>query len=214
MSKTLFNIPIILTLARIASIPFFIAVFYAHAWWGSLQFHAGFGDVRIHTGWGNLLAAALFLLAGITDFLDGYLARRLNQSTRFGAFLDPVADKLMVAAALVLLVEYHANAWLAVPAIVIISREIAVSALREWMAEVGQRATVAVSYIGKVKTVVQITAITLLLAAEPDFDEGRRMVFSPFFVFNYVLLYIATALTLWSMLVYLRAAWPHMREID
>lgn len=192
---SLFNVPTMLTLARIAMIPAFIGVFYLHSWWG------------------NAIAAAIFLLAGLTDYLDGYLARRLNQSTRFGAFLDPVADKLMVAAALVLLVEYHANAWLAIPAIVIIAREIAVSALREWMAEIGARAAVAVSYIGKVKTVMQITAITLLLAFEPQFIEpGRKMVFTPFFIFNYVLLYIATALTLWSMLVYLKAAWPHLRD--
>lgn len=196
MQKNLFNIPTLLTLGRIASIPVLILAFY------------------LQSSWSNYLAAAIFLLAGLTDYLDGYLARRLNQSTRFGAFLDPVADKLMVAAALVLLVEYHANGWLAVPAIVIISREIAVSALREWMAEVGQRAAVAVSHIGKVKTVAQITAITLLLAVKPEFDAGRRMIFSDFFIFNYVLLYIATALTLWSMLVYLRAAWPHMRDGD
>lgn len=192
--KSLFNIPTMLTLARIALIPLFVGIFYLHSWWG------------------NMMAAAIFLIAGITDYLDGYLARRLNQSTRFGAFLDPVADKLMVAAALVLLVEYHANPWLAIPAIVIISREIAVSALREWMAEIGARGAVAVSWIGKVKTVMQITAITLLLAFEPQFEEGRKMVFTPFFVFNYVLLYIATALTLWSMLLYLRAAWPHLRD--
>lgn len=192
--KSLFNIPTMLTLARIALIPLFVGIFYLHSWWG------------------NMMAAAIFLIAGITDYLDGYLARRLNQSTRFGAFLDPVADKLMVAAALVLLVEYHANPWLAIPAIVIISREIAVSALREWMAEIGARGAVAVSWIGKVKTVMQITAITLLLAFEPQFEAGRKMVFTPFFVFNYVLLYIATVLTLWSMLLYLRAAWPHLRD--
>lgn len=185
-----------LTLGRIAAIPVLVVAFYMHNWWS------------------NWLAAAIFLIAGLTDYLDGYLARRWNQSTRFGAFLDPVADKLMVAAALVLLVEYHANAWLAVPAIVIISREIAVSALREWMAEVGQRAAVAVSQIGKVKTVAQITAITLLLAVKPEFETGRQMIFSDFFIFNYVLLYIATALTLWSMVVYLRAAWPHLRDGD
>lgn len=198
--KKLFNIPTLLTLARIALIPLFIGVFYLHFLWN---------DLRLH-----LIAAAIFLIAGLTDYLDGYLARRLNQSTRFGAFLDPVADKLMVAAALVLLVEYHATAWLAIPAIVIISREIAVSALREWMAEIGSRATVAVSYIGKVKTVVQIIAITLLLAYEPTFDQARRIQFSGFLLFNYVLLYAATALTLWSMLVYLKAAWPHMRDVD
>ncbi len=192
--QSLLNIPTWLTLARIALIPFFVGIFYLHSWWG------------------NVLAATVFLLAGLTDYLDGYLARRLNQSTRFGAFLDPVADKLMVAAALVLLVEYHGTAWLDVPAIVIISREIAVSALREWMAEIGKRTAVAVSYIGKVKTVVQITAITLLLAFEPQFDPERRIIFTPFFVFNYVLLYVATALTLWSMVLYLRGAWPHLRN--
>lgn len=195
-SKSTFNTPTLLTLARIALIPFFVGIFYLHSWWG------------------NALAAFVFLLAALTDYVDGWLARRLNQSTRFGAFLDPVADKLMVAAALVLLVEYHGTAWLDVPAIVIISREIAVSALREWMAEIGRRATVAVSQIGKVKTVVQMTAITLLLAFEPSFDPERRIIFTPFFVFNYVLLYVATALTLWSMMLYLRAAWPYLREGD
>ncbi len=193
--KSLLNIPTTLTLARIVMIPLFIVVFYLHSWWG------------------NMIAAAIFLIAGLTDYLDGYLARKLNQSTRFGAFLDPVADKLMVAAALVLLVEYHGNPWLAIPAVVIITREIAVSALREWMAEIGARAAVAVSYIGKVKTVAQIIAITLLLAFEPQFIEpGRKMVFTPFFIFNYALLYLATALTIWSILIYLRAAWPHLRN--
>lgn len=194
--KTIFNIPTLLTLARIGLIPLFVGIFYLHSWWG------------------NLLAAFVFLIAALTDYLDGYLARRWNQTTRFGAFLDPVADKLMVASALVLLVEYHGTPWLAVPAIVIICREIAVSALREWMAEIGQRATVAVSRIGKVKTVVQMTAITLLLAFEPGFDEGRRIIFTWFFVFNYVLLYAATALTLWSMAIYLKAAWPHLHHDD
>lgn len=194
--KTPINIPTILTLARIGLIPLFVGVFYLHSWWG------------------NLLASAIFLVAALTDYLDGYLARRWNQSTRFGAFLDPVADKLMVAAALVVLVEYHGTAWLAVPAIVIISREITISALREWMAEIGMRATVAVSRIGKVKTVLQMTAIILLLAIEPRFDEGRHIIFNWFFVANYVLLYVATFLTLWSMLLYLKAAWPHMRHDD
>lgn len=192
--KSLLNIPTILTLARIALIPAFVSVFYLHSWWG------------------NAVAAGIFLIAALTDYLDGWLARRWNQSTRFGAFLDPVADKLMVAAALVLLVEYHGTPWLAVPAIVIISREMAVSALREWMAEIGRRTTVAVSQIGKVKTVLQMTAITLLLAFEPDFDSSRRIIFSQFFVFNYVLLYLATLLTLWSMVLYLKAAWPYLRE--
>jgi CDP-diacylglycerol--glycerol-3-phosphate 3-phosphatidyltransferase/cardiolipin synthase len=148
----------------------------------------------------------VFLGAGLTDMLDGYLARRLGQTSRFGAFLDPVVDKLMVAAALVMLVQVHATAWLVVPAIVIVSREITVSALREWMAELGQRARVAVSQVGKVKTVAQIAAITGLLAQKPEIIEGELM-FTPFIAVSYALLYLATALTLWSMVAYLRVAW-------
>lgn len=188
------TIPTLLTLGRIAAIPVFVGVFFLHSWWS------------------NALAAAIFVLAGITDYLDGYLARRLSQTSRFGAFLDPVADKLMVAAALVLLVEQHANGWLAIPALVIISREITVSALREWMAEIGKRTTVAVSYVGKVKTVMQIVAITVLLAIEPSFDAEHRLLFTDFMLAAYALMYIAMGLTLWSMIVYLRAAWPHLRD--
>lgn len=189
------NIPTMLTLSRIALIPLFVGVFYMEAWWA------------------NPLAAAIFLVAGLTDYLDGYLARRLNQTTRFGAFLDPVADKLMVAAALVLLVEYHATPWLVLPATVIILREITISALREWMAEIGKRAAVSVSTIGKVKTVVQMTAMTLLLGYTPDFIDGR-VGFTPWLLFNYLLLYLAMGLTVWSMLIYLKAAWPHLRDDD
>lgn len=193
--KKILNIPTLLTLSRIALIPLFVGVFYIEAWWA------------------NPLAAGIFLVAGLTDYLDGYLARRLNQTTRFGAFLDPVADKLMVAAALVLLVEYHATPWLVLPATVIILREITISALREWMAEVGKRAAVSVSAIGKVKTVVQMTAMTLLLGYTPEFINGR-VDFTPWLLFNYALLYAAMALTVWSMLIYLKAAWPHLREDD
>lgn len=186
------TLPNIMTLTRLASIPVFVAVFY------------------LPYQWADLAAAGLFLVAGITDLLDGYLARRLGQISRFGAFLDPVADKLMVAAALVMLVQSHATLWMAAPAIVIISREITVSALREWMAEVGQRARVAVSSIGKIKTVLQISAITGLLADRPLKDASEMLVMTPFHWFTYTLLYAATLLTLWSMLVYLRAAWPEL----
>ncbi|RLT97386.1 CDP-diacylglycerol--glycerol-3-phosphate 3-phosphatidyltransferase [Ketobacter sp.] len=184
---TLLTIPNLLTLLRIALIPVFVVVFY-------LPYH-----------WSALAGAVIFALAGITDWVDGYLARKMGQSTKLGAFLDPVADKLMVAAALALLVEAHATALLSIPAIVIISREITVSALREWMAEVGKRASVAVSFVGKVKTTVQMIAITGLLANEPDMEYWVVWL-------AYLLLYVATGLTLWSMLVYLKAAWPELKE--
>lgn len=182
------NVPNLITLARLAAIPAMVVVFY-------LPF-----------GWSDACAAGVFLAAGLTDMLDGYLARRLGQTSRFGAFLDPVVDKLMVAAALVMLVQVHATAWLVVPAIVIVSREITVSALREWMAELGQRARVAVSQVGKIKTVAQIAAITGLLAQKPEIIDGELM-FTPFIAMSYALLYLATALTLWSMFAYLRASW-------
>ncbi|MEC8812784.1 MAG: CDP-diacylglycerol--glycerol-3-phosphate 3-phosphatidyltransferase [Ketobacter sp.] len=181
------TVPNVLTLLRIALIPVFVGVFYLPYQWSALA------------------CAVIFAVAGITDWVDGYLARKMEQSTKLGAFLDPVADKLMVAAALVLLVEAHATALLAIPAIVIISREITVSALREWMAELGKRASVAVSFVGKVKTTVQMIAITGLLANEPDMQ---------FWVvwLAYLLLYLATGLTLWSMMMYLKAAWPDLKE--
>ena len=177
------TLPNILTLLRIVLIPVLVIVFYMPGQW-SYQ-----------------LSAVLFGLAAITDWLDGYLARRLKQLSVFGAFLDPVADKLMVAVALVLLVQDNPSALFAVPASIIIGREIAISALREWMSEIGERTRVAVSVIGKVKTITQMVAILLLLYRAPigplpTHDVGA------------VLLYVAAVLTLWSMLVYIRAAWP------
>ena len=186
-TRSIYTIPNILTMMRILAIPIIVLVYY-------LPFE-----------WKYLAAAALFAGAAFTDWLDGYLARKWEQSSALGAFLDPVADKLMVAVALVLLVESHASAWLAVPALVIISREITISALREWMAEVGKRASVAVSNVGKVKTFAQMTAITGLLARPPSFED-------PIVILAYGVLYIATGLTLWSMVVYLRAAWPILKE--
>ncbi|WP_040262959.1 CDP-diacylglycerol--glycerol-3-phosphate 3-phosphatidyltransferase [Pseudomonas massiliensis] len=178
------NIPNILTVLRVALIPIFILLFY-------LPYH-----------WSYLAASSVFAVAAATDWLDGYLARRLEQSTPFGAFLDPVADKLMVAVALVLLVEAHANLWLTLPAAVIIGREIVVSALREWMAELGARAQVAVSSLGKWKTAAQMVALIILLGNPPQLT---------FIVLvGYALLLIAAALTLWSMVNYLRAALPHL----
>ena len=180
------NLPNALTLARIIFIPVFIVVFY-------LPFR-----------WTNAAAAILFALVAITDWLDGYLARRLNQTSRFGAFLDPVADKLMVTVALVLLVQKEPEEWLAVTAAIIIGREIGVSALREFMAELGQRAQVAVVTVAKFKTTAQMVAIVLMLYREPVLGL-------PVYEIGSVLLIVAAGLTLWSMFVYLRAAWPSLR---
>lgn len=185
------KIPNILTLLRIVLIPVFVAVYYMPI-----------EDARF-------IASILFAIAAVTDWFDGYLARKLNQTSPFGAFLDPVADKLMVAAALVVLVDTYSRelqAWpvlTAVPAIVIIGREIVISALREWMAEIGERAQVAVSMIGKVKTALQMASILALLAVEPG---------TPLAWMGIAGLYAATILTLWSMVIYLRAAWPHLSE--
>lgn len=177
------NIPNILTLARIVFIPLLVLLFY------------------LPYGWSMSLAAGLFALASITDWLDGYLARLWNQSTPFGAFLDPVADKLMVAVALALLIERFDTALLTLPALVIIGREIVISALREWMAEMGKRGMVAVSWIGKLKTTLQMVALLILLAFPPG--HALAMV-------GVAILYVAAILTLWSMFQYLRAAWPHL----
>lgn len=148
-----------------------------------------------------LLASALFALAAFSDWLDGYLARKLGQTTRFGAFIDPVADKLIVVTALTLLVGRHANPWMTFAGIVIISREVFISALREWMAEMSRRGRVAVVRLAKVKTALQMTAIAMLLAQPPDLASAWVLV-------GYGLLYAATIMTLWSMTVYLLAAWP------
>ena len=196
MSKhaPILNLPNILTLIRVAAIPVLVAVFY-------LPF-----------GWSDMLAAGLFLAAGLTDWLDGYLARKLGQTSPFGAFLDPVADKLIVAVALLMLVQQHATLWLTAPAMVIVCREITVSALREWMAELGMRAKVAVSAIGKIKTVTQMVAITLLLAVQPGYDVGGGMLMTPILWLSYLCLYVAMLLTLWSMFLYLKAAAPQFRR--
>ena len=183
-----FNLPIFLTWLRIVAIPLLIAVYYVPDAWL-------YGHSR------DLAATVLFCAAAITDWFDGYLARKLNQTSAFGAFLDPVADKLMVGIAMVLLVTRYPTAAFAIPAAIIVGREIAVSALREWMAELGKRASVAVSYVGKVKTVLQMVAISILLL-EPS--AGSAWLRIP----GFIAIYLAALLTLWSMLVYLLAAWP------
>ena len=149
----------------------------------------------------HLLLTSVFILAAITDWLDGYLARKLNVTSAFGRFLDPVADKLMVAAALIILVQWHPNIIMAIAAIVIISREIAVSALREWLAVLGNSTIVAVSNVGKLKTTFQMVAITVFLLNWQSLET-----------IGYVLMVAAVILTLWSMMIYLRAAWPYLKQ--
>jgi phosphatidylglycerophosphate synthase len=201
-----FNLPNALTWFRIIAIPLVVAVFY------------------LPVTWARPAAGLLFGLAGITDWLDGYLARRLGQTSNFGAFLDPVADKLIVSTALVLLVQARAadvavyprfdlhlggdpTIALALVAAVIIGREITVSALREWMSLIGARAHVAVNFFGKWKTTFQIVGITLMLYRAPVLGFGAYAV-------GEALLYVAAALTLWSMIEYLRAALPAMRGAE
>ena len=176
--------PNILTGTRILLIPVLVIVFY-------LPF-----------SWHFLACAVLFTLASITDGLDGYLARRLGQMTAFGAFLDPVADKLLVVVSLVLLVEAHASIILTIPALVIVGREIAVSALREWMAQYSPMRGVAVSVLAKIKTIFQMVAIILLFIAGMAPSWQMQL--------GQGLLYISAALTLWSMYGYLKLAWPDL----
>lgn len=183
----MWSIPNLLTFSRIIMIPVFIGLFY------------------LPTPWNHQVAAAVFMIAAFTDWLDGYLARRMGLVSPLGAFLDPVADKLMVATALVLLVADNPSPWMAICAVVIIGREITISALREWMAELGARATVAVSWVGKFKTATQMGAITLLI-------YHHDIAGLPTYLIGELFLYVAVVLTLWSMTVYLRAAWPSLAE--
>lgn len=183
----MYNLANQLTLFRILLIPLLVIVFY------------------LPYDWRFPLCAALFGIAGITDWADGYIARKYNLSTPFGAFLDPVADKLTVAVALGLLIELYGSIWFTLPAVVIICREIVISALREWMAEIGSRATVAVSMMGKIKTTLQIIAIIVLLAFDPKQFEIMKLT-------GLAVLYAAAILTLWSMIIYLRAAWPSFKQ--
>ncbi len=154
--------------------------------------------------WADPAACAAFALAGITDWLDGYYARKWGQTSRLGAFLDPVADKLIVAAALILIVSRDPRWFMAIVAIVIIGREIAISALREWMAEIGARGKVKVSALGKYKTIMQIVGLSFLLFRETLFGI-------PVYKLGLLLTAIAVVLTLWSMIAYLRLAWPELR---
>ena len=192
------TIPTALTLLRILLIPVLVLVFY------------------LPYGWTNFLSAAVFGLAALTDWLDGWIARRYDLHSEFGAFLDPVADKLMVSTALFLIVQGHPTAWMALWAAVIVGREIAVSALREWMAEVGQRGKVAVAAIGKFKTIAQMVALTCLLYSVAPAQPPHPKPWMGDLVFHVGdwLLAIAALLTLWSGLGYLRAAWPSLVKED
>nr|WP_282452690.1 CDP-diacylglycerol--glycerol-3-phosphate 3-phosphatidyltransferase [Lysobacter sp. CAU 1642] len=183
------TIPTALTLLRIASIPVLVVVFF------------------LPYNWTHLAAAAIFTLGALTDWLDGWVARRFGMYSAFGAFLDPVADKLAVAVALVLIVQRHPTMFMAVLAAIIIGREITISALREWMAEIGQKARVRVAGIGKIKTIVQMVALVMLLYYQPIGPLPTLLV-------GEGLLAVAAALTLWSGFAYLRAAWPAMAASD
>lgn len=190
-----FNLPNALTWFRVMAIPLVVIVFFGPELFGWQE------------TWARPAAGLLFALAGITDYFDGYLARRLGLTSNFGAFLDPVADKLIVSTALVLLLQGDPQIPLALVAAIIIGREITVSALREWMSQIGARAHVAVSIFGKWKTTLQIIGISLMLYREP-------LMTLPVYRIGEWLLYVAAALTLWSMIDYLRAAWPAMRAHD
>lgn len=187
------NLPTWLTLFRVALLPVMVLVFY-------LPF-------RGH----NIAAAIVFTLAGITDWLDGYLARRMNLTSKFGAFLDPVADKLMVAVTLFMLVASHRGDWsgivMAITSAIIVGREISISALREWMAEIGMRATVRVAFLGKLKTVMQMVALVVLILQHEKDAEALRL-----YHIGECLLVVAGVLTIWSGLHYLRAAWPALHD--
>ncbi|HIB28548.1 MAG TPA: CDP-diacylglycerol--glycerol-3-phosphate 3-phosphatidyltransferase [Candidatus Thioglobus sp.] len=184
------TLPNMITLSRIFLIPVFVALYY---------FQPAYTATPIFT-WINFCLTGAYAFISITDYLDGYLARKLNMTSQLGAFLDPVADKLMVSVALIMLVDFYPSDthwYITIAALIIISREILVSALREWMGTIGQRSTVNVSYIGKVKTFVQIFAILFLLYQQPFFGL-------PSFEIGVTLLIAATLLTLWSGFIYLR----------
>jgi CDP-diacylglycerol--glycerol-3-phosphate 3-phosphatidyltransferase len=183
----LWNLPNTLTWLRIAAIPLIVLLFF-------MPYH-----------WSDPAAGLLFAAAGVTDSLDGYFARRLGQTSRLGAFLDPVADKLIVAVALVLLISKDTRALIVLTAVVIIGREITISALREWMAEIGARRKVAVSQLGKIKTILQIVGLSMMLYRVP-------IIGLPIYNVGVVLTELAAAATLVSMVAYLRAAWPELRS--
>lgn len=185
-----FNLPIALTWLRIVFIPLMLALYYVPSSWLAEPLR-------------DTIAAAVFVIAALTDWFDGWLARRWNQTSAFGAFLDPVADKLMVAAALLVLLSIGRVD--GVIAFVIIGREITISALREWMAQIGASASVAVSWLGKFKTTAQMVAIPCLLYYQDLYGVPTRLL-------GQILIVVAAILTLWSMFYYLKKAWPEIQK--
>lgn len=181
------NLANFFTVLRVLMIPLFMGLYY------------------VEFPWHRILAAFVFILACVTDWLDGHIARKFNQSSRFGAFLDPVADKMLVTITLVILAASYPSPWYVIPAAVIVAREVMVSALREWMAEQRQRDAVAVGMVGKVKTTFQMIAIGVLLTTDP---QGPMLLWFG----GYVLINVAAALTLWSLFQYLRSAWPLLKS--
>ena len=177
------TLPTAVTLFRIALIPLFVLVFY-------LPF-----------SWANIVATIIFAIASFSDWVDGYLARSMQLESSFGAFLDPVADKLMVVVVIVLLVEANPSIYVALPSVVIVAREISISALREWMAQLGSSTTVRVSFVGKTKTTAQMLALGFMIFSEP-------LLGLPIFSIGLAIYYLAALLTIVSMIIYLRAAWP------
>jgi len=192
----MWTIPNQITLFRILLIPVFIIVFY------------------LPLSWSHFGAFAVFWVAAVSDALDGYLARKLNQSSAFGAFIDPVADKLMVAAALIMIAEDYQQWWVAVPAMLMIAREIFISALREFMSSRGKRDIVAVSTLGKYKTAAQMLGIMGLIW-QPDYVIPLILFYLPHEIINYAayfFYFVATVLTVWTMVIYFKAAWPELKE--
>ena len=196
------TLPNLITLSRICLIPVFIGLFYLQPDYVEGKPGEILESLSENSlSWVHYSIVAIFVLISATDFIDGFLARRLNQVSKLGAFLDPVADKLLVCTALILLVDYYHTWYITIPSVIIISREILVSALREWMSEVGQRSNVAVSWIGKSKTFVQMVAIIFLLIHQPLFIFSELAINK----MGFILLFIATFLTLWSGIKYLIA---------
>jgi CDP-diacylglycerol--glycerol-3-phosphate 3-phosphatidyltransferase len=186
----MWTIPNIITIVRVLLIPVFVVVYF------------------LDWKWAHQAGAFIFWFAALTDWIDGYLARKLNQTTAFGAFLDPVADKLIVAAALLLITQSYDTVWITIPAILLMSREVYISALREWMGQQGKQDLVKVSFAGKAKTMAQMLALIGLLS-EMEYFLGIRI----FWVsLGYILLYFAAILSFWSMLVYTKAAWDDQKN--
>jgi len=181
------TLPTAVTLFRVALIPLFVIVFY------------------LPIGWANVAATCIFVVASLSDWVDGYLARSMKLESPFGAFLDPVADKLMVVVIIVLLVQAHPSIYIALPSVVIVAREISISALREWMAQIGSSTTVKVSFIGKAKTVSQMLALGFMIFSEPFMGL-------PTYQIGLAIYYVAAVLTIVSMVIYLRAAWPEINR--